>query len=114
MKKAITVIQNKARFLLPLAAAAIAALLFYRCPFKLITGLDCPGCGLTRAFCSILLGDFQAAVMYHPLSPLIFAELFFAVYYQLVLGKAPPRRPTLICLFLTAALMAAAWIIKIL
>lgn len=99
---------------MPLAAVAVAALLFYRCPFKLITGLDCPGCGLTRAFCSILLGDFQAAVMYHPLSLLIFAELFFAVYYQLVLGKAPPRRPTLICLFLTAALMAAAWIIKIL
>ena len=90
------------------------ALLFYRCPFKMITGIDCPGCGLTRAFCCILLCDIPAAVQYHPLSPLIFAELFYLVYGQFVLGKKADRRFVAAGIFITALLMLAVWLCKIL
>ena len=38
------------------------------CPFKFITGISCPGCGMTRAWLSLLLrGDLKAAFHYHPL-----------------------------------------------
>ncbi len=45
----------------------IAALyLTIQCPIKFFTGICCPGCGMTRAFLSILRLDFEAAFYYHP------------------------------------------------
>jgi len=39
------------------------------CPFRLLTGLPCPGCGLSRSLVSLLHGDLAAAVFFHPLGP---------------------------------------------
>ena len=36
------------------------------CPFRLATGLPCPGCGLTRSWVFIAHGDFGAAVRANP------------------------------------------------
>jgi len=42
------------------------------CPFKLTTGLPCPGCGITRASAAFLHGDVAASLYYHPLGvPLV-------------------------------------------
>ena len=41
------------------------------CPFALITGMACPGCGMTRAASYLVRGDFTTALGYHPLVPLI-------------------------------------------
>ena len=41
------------------------------CPFALITGMACPGCGMTRAASSLIRGDLTNALGYHPLVPLI-------------------------------------------
>ena len=41
------------------------------CPFALITGMACPGCGMTRAASSLIRGDLTTALGYHPLVPLI-------------------------------------------
>ncbi len=35
------------------------------CPFKLIFGIPCPLCGMTRAFVSLLKLDFSAAFEYN-------------------------------------------------
>lgn len=64
---------------LPVAAIIIAAglALLYsivdpavtpmpRCPVKMLTGLDCPGCGSQRAIHSLLNGNFIAAWHYNP------------------------------------------------
>jgi len=45
------------------------------CWFHALTGLPCPGCGLTRAFSSLLHGHLQAAFAYHP-----FVFLFFPLF----------------------------------
>jgi hypothetical protein len=37
--------------------------LFPTCPFKALTGLDCPGCGGLRMAHDVLHGDFAAAVV---------------------------------------------------
>ena len=56
--------------------AVLSVVLFYgalqlagiTCPIKFITGISCPGCGMTRAWLSLLLrGDLEAAFHYHPL-----------------------------------------------
>ena len=40
---------------------------FPKCPVKLLTGLDCPGCGSQRALHALLNGDLAAAVSFNAL-----------------------------------------------
>jgi len=61
-----------------LAAVLLAAALVYfagswwlgrpihRCPFRALTGLPCPGCGLSRALTLLLRGDWAASFRLHP------------------------------------------------
>jgi len=37
------------------------------CPFKLVTGLPCPGCGMTRSVVTLMHGDLTASLYFHPL-----------------------------------------------
>jgi hypothetical protein len=43
------------------------------CPFKMMTGLPCPGCGMTRSVVTLLHGDIGASLYYHPLGIAIVA-----------------------------------------
>lgn len=40
---------------------------FPKCPVKLLTGFDCPGCGSQRALHALLNGDVAGAVRFNPL-----------------------------------------------
>lgn len=51
------------------------------CIFKNITGLPCPGCGLTRSFLSLFKFDIKSAFYYHPLFWLIII-IGFVVFYS--------------------------------
>jgi hypothetical protein len=74
------------------------------CPFKALTGIDCPGCGSTRAGASLLRGDVVAALDHHAL--LISAPVVIAALWALsrVVPAAKPlwgalaARPALIAL----------------
>lgn len=58
------------RSVLDLAASvALLAVLSRRfgCPIRLLTGVSCAGCGMTRAWLSVLRLDFRQAFYYHPL-----------------------------------------------
>ena len=50
-----------------------------RCPFKVLTSLNCPGCGLQRAVHASLHGQWAAAWHYNPF-------LFFALPYVALLA----------------------------
>ena len=43
------------------------------CPFRLVTGLPCPLCGMTRGLASLLRGRWPDAIAYHLFSPLVLA-----------------------------------------
>ncbi len=43
------------------------------CWFHNVTGLPCPGCGLTRSLASVSHGHLGEAFRYHPFGPLIYA-----------------------------------------
>ncbi len=45
--------------------------LYSLCPMVVVTGLPCPGCGLTRAGILLLRGDFAGAFRLHPFIYLI-------------------------------------------
>lgn len=42
---------------------------FPQCPLFALTGLSCPGCGLTRGFHALFHGDFISAIDYNLLLP---------------------------------------------
>lgn len=55
------------------------------CPIRFITGVSCPGCGMTRAIVSILRLDFAGAFHYHPLfilAPVMFLLFIFEDYIK--------------------------------
>ena len=57
--------------LLAAASCAVALTDIWACPFALVTGLPCPGCGMTRAALALLGGELTRAVELHPLSPVL-------------------------------------------
>ena len=48
---------------------------FILCPFRALTGLLCPGCGMTRAFCALGHGELRRAIHFNALSPLLYLSL---------------------------------------
>ena len=62
--------------------------LYPRCVFHLATGLDCPGCGSTRAMHQLLHGNVAAAFR---LNPILFALMgvFAVTSPDLVRGRTP-------------------------
>jgi Protein of unknown function (DUF2752) len=63
------------------------------CPFRLATGLPCPGCGLTRAWVFIAHGDFGAALRANPFGYLTMAAavvLIAVVATAVVRGRPIP------------------------
>lgn len=53
------------------------------CPFYMLTGLYCPGCGVTRCILSILKLDFYAAFRYNPLVFILLPFIFIYVVYKI-------------------------------
>ncbi|MEQ9074250.1 MAG: DUF2752 domain-containing protein [Sandaracinaceae bacterium] len=49
------------------------------CPSRIMLGIPCPGCGLTRATEALVHGDLLAMLVYHPLAPIIAPVAIFAV-----------------------------------
>ncbi|MDN5287299.1 MAG: hypothetical protein JWR38_3573 [Mucilaginibacter sp.] len=47
------------------------------CPFKKLTGIDCPGCGFQRSVIALLKGDLQESLHLYPATiPFIITTLF--------------------------------------
>ncbi|MBV9493899.1 MAG: DUF2752 domain-containing protein [Acidobacteria bacterium] len=74
-----------------LGIAAVAAAVLYRfepttagfypqCIFHALTGLDCPGCGATRAAHALLHGRFAQAFHFNPMLLLYAPVLAFGAY----------------------------------
>jgi hypothetical protein len=53
-----------------LAGLNLAGVSLWACPFLSLTGLPCPGCGMTRSCFSLLRGDLAGSLSYHALGPL--------------------------------------------
>jgi len=79
------------------------------CIFHRWTGMPCPGCGMTRAFCGISRGHLSQAWALHPLSfPLYAGALFSLVEPALPRGLRPELRERILgstCLTLVAGLL---------
>ncbi len=81
---------------LALLAAAVASRLgLVLCPFRLLTHLPCPGCGMTRAMLALGHGDLRAALIAHPLSPFLAIALVAWWANNVLVASGRPRLVTL-------------------
>ena len=85
----------------------IAVLLHLPCPILWITGISCPGCGITRACLSLLRLDVAAALYYNPS---VFAVILAAIL--LVFSEKKKTKNT--TLFVTACFMIAVYLYRML
>jgi hypothetical protein len=68
--------------------------IFPKCPFYLVTGCYCPGCGLTRAFHQLLNGNIIAALDYNIMVSFwvpFFTYLGISLLLIGIRGKGLPR-----------------------
>ena len=67
--------------------------MFPRCPFHQITGLWCPGCGLTRGIYQLLHGHVAAALGYNLFTPVVVVAIAAAwLGWLRVAWEVPPMR----------------------
>ena len=60
------------------------------CPLYALTGIACPGCGLTRSYHALFHGDIATALHFNALIPLyslIFGYLFISLVLLAIRGK---------------------------
>jgi hypothetical protein len=64
---------------------------FPPCPFRSVTGLWCPGCGLTRATHHLLHGDVLGALRFNALTPIVLTliAVLWVDWYARSIGKRP-------------------------
>ena len=111
-----------------LPAAAIAAALWDParnggpplCPFRACTGVDCPGCGLTRATGALLRGRFGDAMHLHPLVLVVGVQVAVLWAFAVVAARhpdraarTPPTWVTPVILMVNASLFLAVWGVRL-
>lgn len=87
-----------------LAPAAVTSALFVRglnphlpgwsCPLRLVTGIPCPTCFLTRATAAALTGNLSESVRLHAFGPAVAAGLVVWSVLAIRQGRMVPKPPT--------------------
>ena len=103
---------KKSRTIIDAAIVVAAIIVFFviikiPCPFRLLTGVSCLGCGMTRAYLSAVQFDFLKACYYHPLWP--FVPISVGCYIWARIKK--PKLGNLV-IFISAIAMLTVYIIR--
>jgi hypothetical protein len=53
------------------------------CASRVVFGISCPGCGLTRSFVAMARGDVGAALRFNPMGPVLFVLCWLQIPYRL-------------------------------
>ena len=84
----------------------------FPCPFKLITHVDCPGCGMQRSFLLLLQGDLASSfAMYPALLPVLL--LFLLLVVQLLFRIRNGARMLRYAYFFCAGVILLSYIYKL-
>lgn len=104
---------TKARRLVAGLVILIAVLIAYHvlgigCPIRFLTGVSCPGCGMTRAWLSVLSLRFDMAMAYHPLFWLV--PVIIAV---MLMRDRMGQRCYTVFLVLGISAIVAVWVVRL-
>jgi len=84
------------------------------CPHRRVTGLMCPGCGLSRSFVSLSHGDVSGAFHFHLFGPLVYVIFVASLVWAVVperLRVAPDHVGFTWIWRVGSAVVVAAWLI---
>lgn len=78
------------------------------CPIKFLTGVSCPGCGMTRAYISLLHFDFHRAYSFHPLFwvPAVWVPIF-------IFKNKIPKKIYKVLVILTIIIFVAVYLFRL-
>jgi len=62
----------------------LAGLPSWKCPILAVTGIPCPGCGLTTAIVDLLRGDWRASISTHAFAPIFLLAFFILLVVSLL------------------------------
>ena len=79
----------------------LLAALGHGCPIRWLTGIPCPGCGLSRAYLALLSGNLKGAFAFHPL----FWAVPLLVFAALWRGRKGEKTARLLLICLGAAFL---------
>lgn len=82
------------------------------CVFRLMTGIPCPGCGMTRAWLAALRLDFSAAIAYHPLFWVV-PIAFVLAFVREEVASSKLKRGIDIVVIVLCVLVVAVWIVRL-
>lgn len=82
------------------------------CVFRLMTGIPCPGCGMTRAWLAALRLDFAAAFAYHPLFWVV-PIAFVLAFVRDGAASNKLKRGIDIVIAVLCVLVIAVWIVRL-
>lgn len=83
----------------------------FSCTIKSLTGSDCPGCGMQRAFIELLKGNFEESFT-HNSSLLPFLITIFFTVSHLIFGYKNGARIIVILFSFTVLVMLCQFVIK--
>jgi hypothetical protein len=75
--------EDNRRLSLTLPCYSSHVLLPETCMSRIVLGVSCPGCGLTRSFVAIAHGQFWHAFLFNPMGPFLFVLCCLQIPYRI-------------------------------
>jgi len=81
------------------------------CPFKKLTGVDCPGCGFQRSVIALIKGNINESIHLYPAAmPLLVTALFVLFAPKMKIDASDGIKKTLY--MLTGGIMMVSYVLK--
>lgn len=79
------------------------------CPMVIVTGLPCPGCGMTRSLFFLATGRVGQSLWIHPMGVPIAALVFYFLWNRYVLGRNAKGMKVLVIAAIVLLVMLYIW-----
>lgn len=90
--------------------AVLVNLIFHAfCPMVIVTGLPCPGCGMTRSLFFLATGRVGQSLWIHPMGVPIAALVFYFLWNRYVLGRNAKGMKVLVIVAIVLLVILYIW-----
>lgn len=79
------------------------------CPMVIVTGLPCPGCGMTRSVIYLLTGHVSESIHIHPMGIVVVCLFLYFAWNRYIIGRNPKGMMVIIAIALVALIAFYIW-----